>query len=25
VGIIADVMTHRLWDKDTYKIRARVT
>ena len=25
VDIIADVMTHRLWDKDAYKIRARVT
>jgi kynureninase len=25
VNIIADVMTHDLWDKDIYKIRARVT
>ena len=25
VDIIADVMTHRLWDTDAYKIRARVT
>ena len=25
VDIIADVMTHRLWDTEAYKIRARVT